>query len=66
MLILTYGDWRVYTRLLREKRVKRNYAGSEALKRLPSRPLKSERLERKSTDKINSVFRKDSPKQACP
>jgi hypothetical protein len=36
-----------------EKLVKGDPAGSEAARRLPNRPRESERLERKSTDKIN-------------
>jgi hypothetical protein len=58
MLILTQWDWSEYARLLREKWVKGDPAGSEAPRRLPNRPLRSERLERKSTGKINKAYHK--------
>jgi hypothetical protein len=41
-----------------EKCVKGDPTGSEAARRLPNRPLKSERLERKSTGQINRVCKK--------
>jgi hypothetical protein len=39
-----------------EKRVKGDHQAQEAARRIPNRPLKSERLERKSTGKINRAF----------
>jgi hypothetical protein len=39
-----------------EKRVKGDPADLEAARRLPNRPLKSERLERKSTGKIKRAY----------
>jgi hypothetical protein len=41
-----------------EKLVKGDPAGSEAARRLPNRPLKSERLEWKSQARLTEFFRK--------
>jgi hypothetical protein len=43
------------TRLLREKQVLGDPAGAIAPRRLPDRPRKAKCLERKSTDKFNSL-----------
>jgi hypothetical protein len=40
-------------RLLREKRFSGDPAGAKATRRLPDRPRKAKRLERRSTDKFN-------------
>jgi hypothetical protein len=45
-------------RLLREKRFSGDPTGAKATRRLPDRPRKAKRLERRSTDKVNIAFLK--------